>query len=252
LSAELCALTLRIDGLPPLSGWTGHWAQAWLLRWIGQSAPEHAARLHDDKGRKPYTVSPIAQLESGSLIRVTTLDPMLTAILMNPPPFSYAGVAYAVSESGRATSTFAELLRLGETGTLPLLHFQTPTAFRSQGMEINLPLPELVFGSLIHAWDSFSPLRLPLQLREFAAQHVTLTRHSIHTRRVTFRHRGLETQRTGFVGRVQFGVKSNSDPVAIRFLAALLHFAPYAGVGAWTTAGMGQVGLPPQKDGWHA
>lgn len=252
MSAELCALTLRIDGLPPLSGWTGHRAQAYLLRWIAQAAPEIATRLHDANGRKPYTVSPIEQIEDKSLIRVSTLDPALTALLTDPPPFIHVGVPYSVTEQGRETATFAELLRLGETGTFPPLHFQTPTAFRSQGMEINLPLPELVFGSLIHAWDSFSPLRLPLQLREFAAQHITLTRHSIHTRRVAFRHRGLETQRTGFVGRVQFGVKAGSDPVAVRFLAALLHFAPYAGVGAWTTAGMGQVDLAPEKDGWHA
>jgi CRISPR-associated endoribonuclease Cas6 len=234
-------ITLEIEYLPPLQGWTGQRAQAWFLRWVGQNAPELATQLHAGSTRKPYTVSPIDMDDARARLRITSLNPALTELLNDSPPFAHGDQAYSVKEVARESRSFPDLLRLGETGNLPALQFWTPTAFRSGGREITLPLPELVFGSLIQAWDSFSPLRLPLQLRAVAAEHITIARHAIHTRHVSFPHRGETAQRVGFVGRVWFGHNRGIDPVALRFLCALLHFAPFAGVGVGTAAGMGGV-----------
>lgn len=249
MSAELSAIILQIEELPPLQGWTGHRTQAWLLRWIQRSAPEVAARLHNTNARKPYTISPLVWENETCLLRVTTLDPALAPLLIDPIPFEHSDKSYAAREIRRESASFSEILRAGEsTEILPDLHCWTPTAFRSMKMEINLPLPELVFGSLIHAWDSFSPLLLPMQLRRIAAESITITRHSLHTRRIMFPHRGEEGKRTGFIGRVRFGGSAGLDPVALRFFSVLLRLAPYAGLGIGTAAGMGQVRL---LQGWH-
>ena len=122
--------------------------------------------------------------------------------------------------------------------------FATPTAFHQNGLTMPLPLPGLVFGSLIQAWDHFSPLPLPVVLGSFVEQNVGISRHRLATRLVKF---GSKEQHIGFVGTTDYRIVPehselpSSDFVQrVRLLAMLSQFAFFAGVGIRTTVGMGQ------------
>jgi CRISPR/Cas system endoribonuclease Cas6 (RAMP superfamily) len=64
-------------------------------------------------------------------------------------------------------------------------HFVTPTTFRSQTVNMPLPLPALVFGSLLSRWSLFTPHRLrdlpQDQLDMFIAHHVVIAHHKLQT-----------------------------------------------------------------------
>jgi CRISPR-associated endoribonuclease Cas6 len=120
------------------------------------------------------------------------------------------------------------------------LEFATPTAFHQNGMDMPLPLPELVYGSLIQAWNTFSPIPLPVHMGGFIEQSVGIARHRITTRMVQF---GKAEQHIGFVGKVNYIVRptltaEESYPYAA-ILNLLTQFAFYTGVGIRTTVGMG-------------
>lgn len=246
LVERLYTLTVPATDQPfQVHGWTGHAAQAWFLGWLRSRSPALAASLHDSPGRKPYTLSPLYRAESDSgepqwRLRLTTLAPLFASLPdSDPPNFRYNGLEFPVRPDATRVVSFGDLLRRAETDhELPDLRFRTPTVFHSSGVDVLLPDPGLVIGSLIHSWDSFSPLPLPLPLREFAARSLYLTRYHLRTVRIPVPHKG---GRTGFSGWVRYGVRGEADPVALRLCGALLRFAEFAGVGVGTAAGMGQV-----------
>lgn len=128
--------------------------------------------------------------------------------------------------------------------------FATPTAFHHSGLTIPLPLPSLVFGSLIHAWDQFSLLPMPVTLHAFVDRQVGIARHRIATRIVHF---GKKEQHIGFVGTATYrflaersGLSPDEFHQRVRMLVLLAAFAFYAGVGIRTAAGMGQVRATPE------
>src|SRR5262249_24296261 len=81
--------------------------------------------------------------------------------------------------------------------------FATTKEFHKCGLSMPIPIPSLVFGSLIQAWDQFSPLPLPLTMGSFVERHVGVSRHRISTRLVKF---GKSEQHIGFVGDVHYHI----------------------------------------------
>src|SRR5262249_7886296 len=125
------------------------------------------------------------------------------------------------------------------------LHFATPTAFRHNGLLVPLPLPELVYGSLIRAWDSFSPLKLPVQLQDFLALSVAIARHRIATQIFTL---SRNEKHVGFTGSAEYvvllakgGLSEDVFRQYVQSIALLTDFAFYTGVGIRTAVGMGQL-----------
>jgi CRISPR-associated endoribonuclease Cas6 len=110
---------------------------------------------------------------------------------------------------------------------------------------VPLPLPALVYGSLIHAWNAFSPLPLPVLLDGFAGRFVGVARHKITTRMVQF---GQSERHVGFVGTAYFsiapqertGLTPDDYRQRVQALDLLTRFAFYAGIGLRTAVGMGQ------------
>lgn len=242
-----CATPDRLE----LPRWTGHIVQAWFLGWLRAVNSELSTRLHDTPGRKPYTVSPIFdQSREGAAygFRLTTLsnelseavEPLLSG---SPPDLRLGSTLYSLSIACIARSSYEALVREAADQPPPIiLRFSSPTCFHSGGLDVPLPLPSLVFASLIQAWDVFSPLPLPLQLSETVRAHVALARHQLHTERVVIPQHGSHV---GFTGKVQFAfhkIGTAPDDLSSRaLLSALLHYAAFAGVGVRTTAGMGWV-----------
>ncbi len=116
------------------------------------------------------------------------------------------------------------------------LDFVSPTTFKSGGKHVPLPLPELVFGSLLEKWNAFAPVALPPETRRFAAECLALSRYRLSSRVSPMKEGGL---RTGMVGMAVF-TALNHDRYWLTLLNLLADFALYAGVGAGTTMGLGQ------------
>ena len=118
----------------------------------------------------------------------------------------------------------------------------SPTAFRSQGQTQPLPLPGLVFGSLVKRWNAFAPVALPEEgVKRYAEEMVVVSRFSLRSApgwdRGQGEQRGL---RIGSIGKITY-IALNRDRYWLSALGLLAEFALYAGVGAQTTMGMGQV-----------
>jgi CRISPR-associated endoribonuclease Cas6 len=130
--------------------------------------------------------------------------------------------------------------------------FVTPTFFKRGGgpaypdLIIPLPLPDLLFGSLLRNWNQFSPVSFieAALLKEVCAHHLEVMHHRITSQlaRLVF-PRGDGHYRTtswpGFVGTCSFRLVELHDPTIIKTLNALADFAFYSGIGAKTTMGLG-------------
>ncbi|RME50858.1 MAG: CRISPR system precrRNA processing endoribonuclease RAMP protein Cas6, partial [Caldilineae bacterium] len=117
------------------------------------------------------------------------------------------------------------------------LEFASPTTFKSKGRFIPLPLPELVFGSLLDRWQTFAPVALNPELRRFAAEVVHLSRYNLQTRVAPYKQQGM---RVGFTGQADF-TTTNRDRYWLNMLHLLAAFSFYSGVGYGTASGLGQV-----------
>ena len=137
--------------------------------------------------------------------------------------------------------------------------FASAITFRSQRVNMPLPLPSLVFGSLLSRWTAFTAHRLrdllPEQLDTYIDHHVLLSRHEIRTTLIRGKQGGKEV---GFVGSAGYELARRSDHRLhhdpelenllqqegvwfARTLGLLAELAFYSGVGRKTTTGMGIV-----------
>ncbi len=260
-------LTLESDTpvtLPPNLGRANYAA---TLRAIQQVDPALSAQIHDAQGPKPITCSDLwgtAGNREGTpvvpgrpyQVRITGLTAAVSqvlaqALLTEPPatweldghPFRVtAATADEAVDPWAGRATYAELaaryLDPGRQADKRIgLILAAPTGFRSQGMHMPLPLPELVFGSLVDRWNAFAPMRLSPDVRRFAAERVAINRFDLRSRPVEHKRQGL---RIGGVGRVHYVILSN-DAYWRAALNILADFARFGGVGVQTSTGMGQV-----------
>ena len=247
----------------------GRAVHALLLRWVHGADPALAAALHESDSPRPFTCSNLlgGQRRAGSLrldpdqdywLRVTSLSAELSellrqAVLDQPPPdleldsttfrvlsatadparHPWAGsISYQELAAAHLLADAAPAARLG-------LRFISPTSFRSGGMNVPLPLPDLVFGSLLDRWQAFAPLAVNPEVRRFAAERVAVARYRLRTRILPFKAGAVQV---GFTGECHY-VALQRDRYWLGVLGLLADFAFYAGVGYQTSVGMGQVRL---------
>lgn len=132
------------------------------------------------------------------------------------------------------------------------LAFLSPTSFQSNDLHMPLPLPNLVFGSLVDRWNLFSPvIKLPTALRTQLLETVAISQYELRSQAVpqkngaTGRGGGATPLHIGAEGYITYTVASKTlDPRQLNELTSklqtLANFAMYSGVGVKTTAGMGQ------------
>ena len=114
------------------------------------------------------------------------------------------------------------------------LAFCTPTTFRQGDLDMPLPLPKLLFASLLAKWNAASPFPLDLDPESFS-RYVGVREARIRTCRV-WDGRGSVW---GFVGTAEFVLRRDAPVELRRALAMLATFAFYAGAGRRTTHGFG-------------
>lgn len=262
----------------------GRAVQQLCLHFIQQANPYLSADIHDHPhDPKPYAVSGLLRPGSteplrGNIapgerawLRIVGLrreivhaldaivDDMLTCIELDRTPWSVERITWSRKDhrwAGRAS--YMGLLAEHETISPPgkiAFTFATPTAFRSNGLNIPLPLPAMVFGSLRRQWETLSDVPLPEELRFFIDPFVALSRYQGETHLLAFKR---SSKQVGFVGEAIFTVlRSNSylkrnneeleqvlstrRDLLARKLNMLAAFGFYSGVGIKTTTGMGMV-----------
>jgi len=116
------------------------------------------------------------------------------------------------------------------------LQFTSPVTFKTGGKHQPLPLPELVFGSLLTRWNAYAPLVFPPEARRYAAECLAVSAFKLSSRRVDAKSRGL---RLGAVGQVTY-TSLNYDRYWMSVMHTLAAFARFSGVGAGASMGLGQ------------
>jgi CRISPR-associated endoribonuclease Cas6 len=264
----LIALSLLLESpvdaqLPFGVGRANHAA---TLAYLHTVDPNLADAIHNADGPKPLTCSDLIGAKAGReglalragqplRVRITGLtSPVaqaLTALLERPPAtwtlvdheFQVTG---AVCDSDRdpwtgrsSYETLAATRLLGQPSPAPLvtLRFSAPTGFKSKGVHMPVPLPELLFGSLVDRWNAFSPVTVSPDMRRFAAEMIAISRYELHSRAVSQKGGGV---RMGGVGLVSYRALGG-DRYWWRVMQMLADFAQYGGAGVQTATGMGQV-----------
>lgn len=220
---------------------------------------------------RPFTVSTLlGRFPHGALdtqatyhLRFTALNQEIAAMLQQAAqdgrlaagreieldyhPFQVQAATADAANAGEAPSswaaatTYSELsaaLLLSKTPTprRVTLHFASPTTFKNGGRHVPVPLPELVFGSLLERWNTFAPITFPPEARRFAAECLALSRYKLSTRAAAFKGNSL---RVGAVGEASY-TATNYDRYWMSVIGVLAAFALFAGVGAGTSMGLGQ------------
>ena len=229
-------------------------------------APRMVTAIHDSDGPKPLTCSDIlnghsnrdgTRLEPATpyYLRVTGLtqslsQALLEALVEKPPdaiefvhhPLRVTGVTMEEADHGWAGSSTYETLAArqmlpgGSIAKQVTMQFASPTAFKQAGRQMPVPLPDLVFGSLVERWNAFSPLALSPEMRRFGAEMLALTRYRLQSRPVAQKNGAL---RIGGVGAATYRALGG-DRYWLATMQMLAEFARYSGVGVQTATGMGQ------------
>jgi len=269
------SLVFSLSSADPIpEGNLGRQAQAWFLKYVRDHVSgELAAKLHEDEEMKAYTVSDLFERvkHAPSLraektryrcyLRLTFLDDdlgeiMLSALRRDPPKMveiwwlklyvlGYTTDPRENKWAGKAS--YGDLIQL-HGDQKPALLFASPASFHSEGIDLPLPLPGMVYRSIWRKWNAYS--RFPinndwLTVLDHCIQIEQIS--NLNTRRWKFAEGGRGAV-TGFVGTVRFAlaeracVQLGGDPLeAKEVLETLTIYAFYSGVGRKTSWGMGQV-----------
>ncbi len=163
---------------------------------------------------------------------VTAVQPCLPG---SPPSSPEKRSAWAAASSYQELSAPYLLAKQPAPRRLSL-QFNSPTTFKSGGRHVPMPLPELVFGSLLERWNAWAPITFPAEVKRYAAECLAVSKYALETRPVPMKSGGL---RVGAVGRISYA-SLNYDQYWMSVLAVLAAFSLYCGVGAGTSSGLGQ------------
>jgi len=204
-----------------------------LRRW--QESPPPALSLTTPKGSAVLEVQPVCSDQSHPLIRWSTFTQL-----------------YDAACAARAVKWEIEI--------------DSPATFHVRGGNLPLPVPRLVYNGLLRKWLTVAPIELrgwvARGIRQLllslgqpagpsAAQRpglpeafdgaVRIEQLELRTLMWDYEHNG--GKQTGFLGRILFCLpRKQWSEIAAGALTALTDFAYFAGVGANTAMGMGQVG----------
>jgi len=229
-------ISLTAESSYPILGPLGRPAQAWFLGQLTQSNPALAAKLHDEQGLKPYTVSTLLDsrtrpLRAGSwlepgeecFLRITTLNEEISKTLEKtilrriPKSLTLYKMNFRVDDifskrsehewAGEISfSDIAQDASMAKAGERIRMEFASPTAFRNGGLDICLPAPRQVFRSLFDKWNAFAPKPMQVQelWTEFSSECILVEEMTaVNTVHWEFAE-GARGAATGFSGTVGF------------------------------------------------
>ena len=254
---------LNSDSLPLYHGQQMHGLCFKILK---DYSPAMADYVHNQMSIKPFTSTELSfygkmsaannrlYIKAGQLLRwrVTALsDEVLQAFLSLQPGYKiYLGNlqldverVYADPElceySGvvEPTEMLAECFACSLPASITM-DFQSATTFKSGKNDFPWPLPEYVFGSLADKWEA---LRMPGDIsRTLATEAASAILPLSWQGQSCWINLSPKRSARGFVGRFTYGLNNLSDTYK-GIMAVLAAYAEFAGVGRWTSHGLGQV-----------
>jgi CRISPR-associated endoribonuclease Cas6 len=223
------------------------WGYRLYAALLEQTPPEFGEAVHRD------AVTPVSQFFARSgddwVWTVSLLGEgcgqLLGPLLAQTRTISLRQCPVAVTRTAQAAVDDVETLltrAAGHSG-LHTLHFETATAFKSQGRYVNLPTPWLVVQSLVKKWNGCFP-DCPIEDTDgqgvaALAAGLRFTGFRLRDQRYVLKGSAIP----GFVGTVT--LENDLHGFHRQLADALLLFAAYAGVGIKTTLGMGGVTVRP-------
>jgi CRISPR-associated endoribonuclease Cas6 len=265
-----CVLEMEAtaDGIIPATH--GHQVHGLFFELVGSTCPELAAALHDANRRQPFTLSPLIGLPPprgpghpvhaggrlsfrctllngeifGGFVGALLGEDAVRAVRLGQVPLRVRRVSTTPAEHPWAGTVRPHRLLANAPALATItLQLSSPTAFSlgnrpGLGKVVEpLPRPELVFGGLLSAWNTFGDAPLDPALRDLVAERVLVSRFRLQSELYQFRNH----VQFGAVGQCTYAVKGDVPPESLRALNALADAALYLGVGYRTTMGMGQV-----------
>ena len=237
-----------------------------VLAFIRRLDEDLASELHDARGLKPISVSCIdAGVEPrAGIITVpkgtpcqfsfSTLSEQLTETLfrnldrreahaqgftLSGAHINIASITLSSKDEPVPGTSYQSLLEEARPVSTIRLRFMSPTSFRRDRDQVFLPIPELIFNSLLSRWNAFSPHKLPESLAGRIKEIRLAKFKSLSSSLVTFSSYRI----IGFTGEVGFIIPRGTPQEFAEMLDSLSRFAYYSGVGYKTTMGMGTVEL---------
>jgi hypothetical protein len=246
---ELARLAFRCRWEQTPSGHIGRALNAWFYGALARLDQRFVDTLHAASGPRPFALAVAPDPPGCELIlaagppiapRLPDLAERLLAerqLLLDGRWLLIDGLAAA------RTETFALLVQrhlLHATLPVPVrLTFRTPTAFHSRGRTLPLPVPEVLFLSLLQRWQAWGGIDLGPAAEETVARCAAVRRHRLQSVVVQ-----MEGRFTAFTGVAEFTL-IQPPPGYAGLLAALGAFAEFAGAGQKTAMGMGCVRADP-------
>ncbi len=235
--------------------WWGRAAQASFLNAVAARDQALAAQLHADNLLHPYTVSGLygapqnvfPDKEQTVFLRITSLSAELSRCIKNGMytegqilELDYIPVQIQPVTADRLqTASYTDLVNAGiaraDDPRLRLV-FRSPLVFKSEGKVEPLPLPQLVYGSLLRKWNAFSPIRFPDDLVRYAAECLGISRFSFRSVPIPLKQGGM---RIGSVGEIGYRAL-NRDKYWLSMIHSLTAYAVWSGIGSGTGYGLGQ------------
>jgi CRISPR-associated endoribonuclease Cas6 len=255
-------LTVQPREAREMSSTQGRAAHAALLNAVKKVDPVLANEMHDETMPRAFTCSSLRGRRQDNKVmpewtysvRYTALSAPLanllptlfapgTEIVLDEVSFVVVGATSdPAKEDWAARLTYEELsarwLLARETPASRIeLRLYSPTAFKTAGKLQILPLPDLVFGSLLAKWNTFAPVALPEEARRFAAECLVVSRLQLRSHAAPFKDESAF--KSGAVGSVTYAAATR-DRYWLAVMNTLADFAQFAGLGVSTTMGMGQ------------
>ena len=225
-----------------------------VLSIIQSSDPQLSKFLHDEEFDKSITLRKIYYKNNILSLRLTLLDEKLFEkfgnVMLNACMHSYDinGTELKIakiSSTRQADNFWADYITYGEIfdkaekkNNIFSFNIVTPLAFKRGDSFLAFPMPDLFFKSLHKKWNRHSGLPFDDIFLEFLERDIFISYYDLRTEAVKD---NLKISFTGCVGRVTFKVSGKVSERFIQYLNVLADFAYFAGVGAKTTMGMGQL-----------
>jgi len=237
-----------------LKGYGGTEIHGWFFNYLKGIEHDLSTLIHA-MDEKPFTIGPLyggkkergktivteggeysfslASLNKEMFEVLVTVSSDLTGkeIQLGSGKFLVTGVNPIFGEKGL---TYFDLLEKRQSSLEINLEFCSPTSFRQQGVQEVFPLPNLVFGSLLRKWNSFSPVILPVEL---AYSSVFVKKFNLRTELVDFGNYKI----IGCVGTCTYQMDKRLMDYQVNIFTTLASFAGISGVGYKTSMGLGDV-----------
>lgn len=172
------------------------------------------------------------------------LDKSLTSLEFE----KLTGITFEIEERSILNLSYSQLSRLfyGEDvkGWFNV-QFVTPTAFKSQGEYQYFPDLRMIFQSLMRKYNHFfeSSDKIDFELLDEICKRTKIMGYRIHTQRFGVHNAYI----TGFQGNIVISCRGSQT--IKNYVAMLLKFGEFTGVGVKTSLGMGAIQLKGESNG---